>query len=303
MQTTEHKALCRTIMKREIWLITSEHLEDALWFPEQSDFKVGMNYVAVLAASMSVIILAFVLMSNHVHFIIYGTREEALAFVNELKRRMAQYLKNKYGMDKTLKSVELDIRPVPVEDDALERAIAYVQMNPVAANICLNPTQYAWGSGNTFFNASPEGGKPVSSYTARGLRRLLHSKEKVPGEWLVSVEGFILPSSYVKAEFVERHFRTPKRMNFFLANSSKARARLAAGEDSLPSFTDQNVKACVTDLCRTLYGKKEFSELEADARREVLRQIRYRFSSNVHQMSRIVGMTYEEVAKIIDSHL
>ena len=59
-------------MRREIriWLVTTDHLEDGLWFRDESDFKVGMNYVAALAADTGVIVLAFILMSNHVHFII-----------------------------------------------------------------------------------------------------------------------------------------------------------------------------------------------------------------------------------------
>ena len=102
---------------KKIWLVSTDHLEDALWFREEEDFKIGMNYVAVLAAFSAVTILAFILMSNHVHFILYGTKEDVLAFINE----------------------------------ALERAIAYVQMNCVAANICSHPIQYPWGSGSAFF--------------------------------------------------------------------------------------------------------------------------------------------------------
>ena len=36
-------------MKQEIsfWLVTTEHLEDRIWFRDEDDFKIGMNYVAV----------------------------------------------------------------------------------------------------------------------------------------------------------------------------------------------------------------------------------------------------------------
>ena len=69
--------------EKKIWLVTTQHLEDGLWFRSEADFKTGMNYVAVLAAEGSVFVLAFILMSNHVHFVLYGVRNDILWFINE----------------------------------------------------------------------------------------------------------------------------------------------------------------------------------------------------------------------------
>ena len=66
---------------KEIWLVTTDHLEKELWFRDDEDFKVGMNFVAIQAVCCpEVIVLAFILMSNHVHFVVVGTREEVEAF-------------------------------------------------------------------------------------------------------------------------------------------------------------------------------------------------------------------------------
>ena len=56
--------------EKKIWLVSTDHLEEGLWFREEEDFKVGMNYVAVQVSQSGVTILAFILMSNHVHFIL-----------------------------------------------------------------------------------------------------------------------------------------------------------------------------------------------------------------------------------------
>jgi len=138
---------------KKYWLITTEHLEDALWFRDDEDFITGMNYVAIQAAlTPEVIVLVFILMSNHVHFVLYGAREEVEAFVNEFKKRYSVYYSARWGIKKFLKHNGLDIKEIPYNDEAPERAIAYVQMNCVAANICLHPGQYPWGTGNCFFN-------------------------------------------------------------------------------------------------------------------------------------------------------
>lgn len=287
--------------EKKIWLVTTEHLEDGLWFPEEADFKTGMNYVAALAAEGSVFVLAFILMSNHVHFVLYGVRNDILWFINEFKRRHSKYLHKKYGTEKLLKDNDVDIREIPEENEAVERAVAYVQMNCVAANICSHPTQYPWGTGNTFFNTVSPRGIRVDSIPGRARWRILRSKTPVPGHWLISDDGYILPSSYVKCGFVESLLQTPRRMNFFLRASSKARVKIESGEKSMPAFKDQVVAYAVPDLCRTLFQKGSFGELSDSQKCEILLQLRYRFSSNIHQLARVTGLSYDEAARLMDS--
>ena len=287
----------------KIWLVTTDHLEDGLWFPEEADFKAGMNCAAVLVAEGSVLVLAFVLMSNHVHFVLAGTRGGVERFINEFKRRHSKYLRNKYGINKLLKGNDVDIREIPIENESVERAVAYVQMNPVAANICAHPTQYPWGSGNIFFNATAPKGSRLDSISGRSRIRALHSKSCVPGHWLIGEDGYILPSSYVKWEDVERLFRSPSRMDYFFRTSSKARTRLESGEGAIPGFKDQTVSYALPDLCRTLFQKESFEELSQPQKVEMLRQLRYRFSSNIHQLARVTHLSYDAAAKLMDSHI
>ena len=303
LQRTGHRSLATVCMNEavEIWLVTTDHLEDGLWFPEESDFIAGMNLVAALAADLPVFVLSFILMSNHVHFVLLATRAEAERFINEYKRRHSKYLNKKYGIEKMLKDNGVDIRLITFEDEAPERAIAYVQMNAVAANICIHSTQYPWGSGNVFFNPSQEKGTRLGSLSGRARIRLLHSKTLMPGHWLLGDGGYILPASYVRIDFVENVFRTAKRMDYFLRTSSKARQRLESAEDSQPSFRDQLVLAALPDLCRTLFQKESFAELNEPQMSEILRQLRFRFSANVHQLARVTGLTYDAAARLLDS--
>lgn len=290
-------------MKKEIrlWLVTTDSLKDGLWFREEVDFKAGMNYVAAVVADSPVFVLAFILMSNHVHFLLLGTRKEAEAFINELKRRYSNYLRLKYGTAKFLKENHVDIELIPVENEAAERAIAYIQMNSVAANICLHCTMYRWGTGNVFFNVSPVDGIRVDSLSEREKIRLAHSKTKLLGHWLISRDGYVLPSSYVRKDYVERLFRNPGRMNYFLNTSSKARMRLESAPDAMPSFKDQTILPAIRELCEKLFGESSFKRLKDDQKTEILRQLRRRFSSNVNQLARVVGLSYDETARLLDA--
>ena len=287
--------------KKEYWLVTTAHLEEGLWFREEADFKVAMNFVAIQAHCGKVVVLAFILMSNHVHFVLQGSREDAEAFISAFKQRYSLYLKQKYGTGEFLRRNDVDIRPIPNEDEALERAIAYVQMNCVAAGICAHPSQYPWGTGNQFFNPLRAAGILLGSLSKRARIRCLHSNcDTLPENWPISNDGYVLPWAYVAVLFVETLYRTPNRMNYFLMSSSKARKRLETVEDHLPAFRDQTILAALPDLCKSLFGRSAFPELSMDQRTEFIRQIRFRFSANVNQIARVCGLTYAEAARLMD---
>lgn len=283
------------------YLLTTEHLEEGLWFRDNEDFKVGMNHVAIEASRHDdVIVLAFILMSNHVHFVLGGEKEEVTLFVEDFKSRYSQYLNKKYGVKEFLRRNDIDVQDL-YEDEALERAIAYVQMNCVAANICIHPSQYQWGTGNVFFNATTRHGKLLAQYSGRARKRLMHSEDdSCPLGWRIGEEGYVLPEDYVHVSAVENIYRKPGRMNYFLNSSSKAKRRIENAEDKLPSFRDQIILAALPDLCRSLFKKDSYKELSSLEQAEFMRQIRFRFSADINQVARVCGLTYSEAARKID---
>ena len=207
---------------------------------------------------------------------------------------MKNFLKLKIKV-KLLKKNKVDLREIRIGDESFERAVAYVQMNSVAANICLHPSAYPWGTGESFFAQTEPNGTLVRNLTVRASRRVFHSKVSLPADYILDRRGFIHPASYVPVGFVESVFRTPKRMNYFFNISSKAK-HLTEG----PSFTDQLLVSATRNLSVSLFKKNDFSELERGQQAEILKQLRYRFSSDPNQLSRIVGISYEDVCKLLD---
>jgi len=286
-------------MKR-FFLVTTDHLEDRLWFRDEEDFRVAMNYVAIAAFLTGIVILSFILMSNHVHFVVRCSRERAEMFVNTFKRLYAAYFRRKYGVSELLRRNKVDIREVQEEDESLERAIAYVMMNSVAANICMDASGYPWGTGNVFFNSNPLPGRRLGDLSGRAQIRLLKSNVKLPQGYVVAPGGYILPESYVPVKGVESLFRTPKRLGFFLRTSSKARIRLEG--DAMPSFRDQIILSACEDLCHSLFRVKGVKELIPEQKAELLRQLGRRFSADLNQLCRVTGIPYAEAAKMLDSY-
>ena len=287
---------------RKYYLVTTEHLKEGLWFRDEDDFRAGMNFVAIQAYQSKVTVLAFILMSNHLHFVVQGRWADVKAFIDGIKSRYSKYLNHKYGTAEFLRRNKVTIEEVSTLNEGLERAIAYTQMNSVAANICSHPSQYPWGTGPVFFNAAKRSGKPLGTLSKRARIRLLHCcKADFPADWLVSEDGYILPESYVAVGFVERCYGRASRMNYFLVNSSKAKRKIENGDDHHPAFRDQVILAALPDLYRSLFGKQSFEELTLEEKTESLRQLQRRFCSNVHQIARVTGLTYEVAARMMDS--
>ena len=283
----------------EFWFVTTDHLTKKIWFRDEEDFKMGMNLVAVLAVALDVDVLSFILMSNHVHFVLCCSEAKAHQFIKEFKKRHSQYMNKKYGVKELLRRVHVQIDPVSGADESLEWVIAYTNMNSVAAGICLSPTGYPWGTGDTFFKAKPAKGRRIGTYSDRARVALLHSTQPMPPHLLVGDDGYILPDSYVDVEKVQNLYHTPKRMNYFLVNSSKAKRRLDA-KDNAPNFRDQVILPAIGDLSQSLFQKSSLEALTQDELAELLKQLRYRFSSHANQLARVTGIPYQKVVDLLD---
>ena len=290
-----------TSRSKAYWLVTTEHLKKGLWFRDDEDYRVGMNYVAIASFVYGVMVLAFVLMSNHVHVVLYCTEAEARAFINEFKADCSRHLALKYGVRDLLRRNRVVIERISPDDESFERALAYVQMNPPAANICLYPSNYPWGTGGVFYNGRQVKGTRLGDLSRHAIRKRLRTKRSLPADWILGEDGYILPESYVPVDLVESIFKTPKRMDFFLRNSSKAKRRQEFQGSDLPSFRDQVLYAAIPDLCQSMFGCIGISDLDTKQTTELVRQLRRRFSADVRQIARVASLPMEEAARMLDA--
>ena len=280
------------------FLVSTAHLPTQLWFRDREDFAAGMNYVAVATLRAEVVAIAFVLMSNHVHFVLRCTYEQAEAFIIIFKKLYSSYCHRKHGSSGILRRNDADIRKIDTSGEGIEKAIAYVLMNPVSAKICLHPVQYPWGSGPEYFSESTVKGTPIGELSVRRQQSVLHSHLKLPDNYILGHEGYILPGSYIPVKDVEALFKSPSRMHYFLSRSSKA----PKNEGVFPSFRDQVLLAAAQDLCMSLFRGKDISLLSQSELAELIRQMHFRFSSDINQIARVVGIPYENAARLLDEY-
>ncbi|MBO4455968.1 MAG: hypothetical protein J5759_05940 [Bacteroidales bacterium] len=280
-----------------LFFVTTDHFETKIWFRDDDDFKVGMNYVAVTVAAVGVRVIAFILMSTHVHFLLACYEKDARRFISYFKQLYGTYYRNKYGSSRLFRRNSVDIQEIINEGEGIEKVIAYIIMNSVAARICATASGYRWGSGACYFNDNKEIGKPIGGLSGRERIATLKSKTSVPDNWTIGAGGYILPESYIPVEDVERLFKNARRFNYFLFSSSKAKK---AKEQNGPSFRDQVILEGLNDLRVTLFNNKHLDDFKEEEKAELIRQLQWRFSADSHQISRLIGLPYSEVTELLN---
>lgn len=285
----------------DFWLVTTEHLKNGLLFKDDEDYKCGMNCVAVSSVVTDVNVLAFILMSNHTHFVLECSQTSVNEFISKFKKNYSRYYCKRYSKQSILKRNEIYIQELPQSNEAIERAIAYVQMNSVAANICIEASQYPWGTGDSFFTSTTIKGTYLKDISERSKRKILHSNIDMPPYLVLNDNGYVVPGTYVRKDLVESVFKTAKRMKFFLNKSSKAQRNLEHIGGGTPNFNDSLVTQAVSNLCNSIFHRQKLSDLSQTQTIELLRQLQYRFSAGVDQIARVTGLDYSEVSKLLDS--
>ena len=129
--------------------ICSKGLEKNIIFLDREDFISGVNDIALCRLKFDVVILCFCLMSNHFHFILYGTEEAGHGFVQEYKRRCGMRMRQKRMEVNALHELSVSINEIS-NMEYLENAIAYVLRNPLAAEMIMMPYHYKWSSADSY---------------------------------------------------------------------------------------------------------------------------------------------------------
>ena len=91
-----------------------------------------MNRVYSTVLKYNILILAFVLMDTHVHFVLYGGFGECNAFLHEYIRRTSSYISEKHSAKKKFRDVEIGHQRIDDEKYLLS-AICYTIKNPPSA--------------------------------------------------------------------------------------------------------------------------------------------------------------------------
>lgn len=279
--------------------VSSHGLERNDIFRSRENFIAGMNDIAISVLGFDISMLCFCLMSNHFHFVLYGSESECRRFANEYKRRCAMRMRLHSGEFKGLKDVEIHISHVD-SLEYLENVIAYVLRNSLAAGILMMPYHYPWSSVSLYFNERNRvNGTRLNDMSVRKRFRVLKSRMDVPDKYVVDEHGMILPSCYVDAELVEKIYRHPARLMMSLSRKIENEIEIKLGIAGNVSMTDQEIMTQLSELLRAEFHKDSLAQLSMEERIRLCLMLKRNFKAGVKQIARITRIDPEVVAKVI----
>lgn len=129
------------------------------------DRRLYLELVRQGCADAQVRCLAWCLMDNHVHLILVPSHEDGLrAALGEAHRRYTRHVNFREGWRGFL--FQGRFASYPMDDAHLMAALRYVELNPVAAGMVEQATDWRWSSARSHINGRRGGDDPLTDLAA-----------------------------------------------------------------------------------------------------------------------------------------
>ena len=137
-------------------IVQKGHNKQAI-FRDDHDRLLYLELMVSYAERYECGLMAYCLMSNHVHLLIRpGSREFLVRFIHGLGFRYAMYFNDSDDRSGALWEGRY-YSSLIMEQLNLWRAAAYICLNPVRAGLVRDPCAYPWSSARGLFNNEPAG--------------------------------------------------------------------------------------------------------------------------------------------------
>ena len=169
------KYVVREFTKDGIYHVFNRGVDRRLIFQDEQDYNLFYYYLYIYVTplekvlrryhnlpirlfnknlSKEIDLLSFCLMPNHFHLLIKQKTEKDLAqFMKQLTNAYTQYFNEKYKRQGSLFEGRYKAVRIPT-DELLIHTSRYIHLNPVVANLSLEPDQYQWSSYKEYIDES-----------------------------------------------------------------------------------------------------------------------------------------------------
>lgn len=286
-----------------LYHVCTEGLEQTTLMMDDEDYRVSWNYLALAAWRTGVEIVAFVLMSNHIHELITcQDKQQAEKAIKLYKQLLGQYLKSKYGLTRILHGSHYSIVCIDTIQ-YLMNCIAYIFRNPVSAKICKRPGDYMWSSYTSCFNDHSNRTivRKVSELGFSKKRSMLRTAMDLTScPYSIDDNGMITLDSFVRNDIVEKAFwNSGKSFLFHLGCCNDAKMEYELVYQPMMNISDGEMHRMISiHVAERFYGRT-ISELSTSEKCSILKSLFFSHKTTIPQLSRIIGLPRELVRRIL----
>ncbi len=261
-------------------------------FRDQEDYVFCMNAVALTVADFvgEISIFTFQIMSNHLHFVFAGGKENILQYYDKLRKRLGRYFSSKYGFN-DIRKVNCNLIPV-LDLKYLRNLIAYVNRNGYVVSRNETPFSYRWGANAYFFNPliCNETQQLLSGMPVDSIRKLFRTRDYKSIRGCYLVNGYVSPLCFCKISLAENLYRDANHYFNLVSRQIEAFSDLAKELGDRVTFTDDEIYFAVLTLCKREY-KVDFPHLLGKDEKIIVAKImHYDYNSTNKQIKRILRL-------------
>lgn len=272
------------------WHLYTNGKETSLLFKENQDFTFGINVLAQTALRfLSVRIIAFALMNNHIHILASGKKEDLTEFFAFFRKRIFRGLNSpkSSGFAPQIKEI--------TDLSSMRNHIVYIHRNGYVADKGHTPYSYPWGTGTYYFGPALNNLRTYKDTTTVERRGMFRGRiPDIPKDWKMA-GGYIAPPSFCSIAFGMAMFRDAHQYYYFLNKNVEEYQSLAIDLDDNEFLTDSEAYTRILAVLKSDYNGTAMKDLTKAQKFDLARKLRYDFRSSNGQIRRVLGLSQYEV--------
>lgn len=280
-------------------------VKNDLIFTDKQEFIAGMNRIGVCllhcrSKKRSVTVVAFCLLNNHFHFVLYGEEQDTSFFMDHYILLTSRWIQHHRG-NRLHGRLELGHWPA-VSWEHLLNKLVYTLRQTLEAGIQVTPQGYPWCSARLMFNNNDflmETGKNAADLSVRERRNIIYSKIVLPGDWIILNDGMIWPGCYTDIALAQSLFSGVKDFMYCMNNGNIDREVNGIMMEERPSIPDTEIRDKANSLSKTLFGRRGVGACSAEERIQIARFLRKDLHCGHKQLARVVMMEETDLKRLV----
>ena len=287
------------------WHVSTDGAFADVLFEDRDDFVRAVNAIAKCYLVFGVLIFAFCLMDNHVHFVLYGEKAEVVAFIREFLRRVSHSISTRHGRRSVVASIPLSVEAI-TDEEYLKNAICYDINNPPVGGVKCSYFDYPWSSGALYFRNDSSWASPAwfgdklktfkeLPYAVTSV--LDRSGKLIPRDWHMAGD-MVFPGDFVCVKLVESLFRS-HRAFCFLCGRRNEKEMEKNDSYSAMFMQDSELRQLRNELLGEMFGCRRIHTLSIPERIRLARRLRKKYACSLKQAARMVCLPHGTLEKAL----
>lgn len=274
--------------------IYTEPPEGEVLFVSEEQLSEALLLLCMAAYESASTILAYAIMSNHIHVMIrQGNPEEFFQIYRDAicKRSLG---KKEHATFSIWRAGYTKIDSLK----GFRSELAYIVRNPYVVRRDVNPLSFYWCSGFLYFNsmvgALPS--FPAEKLTYDKKRQLFRARTpRIPKGLTLISDKLVNPASFVDITTVETLFEDARKYVTSIFRNVEAQVETAISSKAQVLIPDEELLPLIYDYCDKTFNGTRVAVLSQTQKKALASHLKYRFHSSNKQISRLVGMREAEV--------